>query len=435
MDAEDLAFAGIAEQARLIRAGSTSSRELVEVYLDRIDRLDRAGPGLKRSGRCSPTKRAAASAADDRIAAGDTAPLLGVPVAFKDELDLVGRVANHGTAAYDTPATANAVHVQRILGAGRSRSAPPTCRSSPFAGSPRASPPASPATPGTPIARRAGRAAARGRGRGRARRCGVGQRRSRLDPDPRGAQRSVRSEAPARPYLADARGAALARHVGDRLPHPARGRRRAVARRDAWSRSGRRPRAPAPRSRISLPRHTTRPAAHRRVDGGCAGRAPPIIDESVAAAMDAATTALTRLGHRVAPCAPEYGSAGNPMIALYLRGVRSHLDEVPHPERLERRTRGFGRLGRAVPDRVFRAALRDQERHVERINGIFDEVDVLVTPVTGTAAVEVERWQERVHCARCSAWGGSIRTPRSGTTPANRRRPSRSVVTTASRCR
>ena len=40
MDATDLAYAGIARQAELIAAGEVSSRELVDLYLERIARLD-----------------------------------------------------------------------------------------------------------------------------------------------------------------------------------------------------------------------------------------------------------------------------------------------------------------------------------------------------------------------------------------------------------
>ena len=40
MDAAELAFAGIARQAELIAAGEISSRELVELYLERIERFD-----------------------------------------------------------------------------------------------------------------------------------------------------------------------------------------------------------------------------------------------------------------------------------------------------------------------------------------------------------------------------------------------------------
>ncbi|MFI5010559.1 MAG: amidase family protein, partial [Solirubrobacterales bacterium] len=40
MDTTDLAYAGIARQAELIAAGEVSSRELVELYLRRIERYD-----------------------------------------------------------------------------------------------------------------------------------------------------------------------------------------------------------------------------------------------------------------------------------------------------------------------------------------------------------------------------------------------------------
>ena len=113
MDPVDLAFAGIAEQARLIREKEISSRELVDVYLERIERID---PQLNAFREVFVDEaRAAAEVADEKAASGVEAPLLGVPLAFKDELDMVGKVARHGTDAYDEPATANAVHVQRIL--------------------------------------------------------------------------------------------------------------------------------------------------------------------------------------------------------------------------------------------------------------------------------------------------------------------------------
>ena len=115
MDADDLAFAGIAAQAELIRAGTISSSELVDLYLRRIERLD----GRLNSFRdvFVASAPAAAAAADAELAAGTKSatalaaekPLLGVPVAFKDELDIAGRVAQHGTAAYDTPAAAKPV--------------------------------------------------------------------------------------------------------------------------------------------------------------------------------------------------------------------------------------------------------------------------------------------------------------------------------------
>ena len=40
MPETDVAFAGVARQAELVRAGEVSPRELVELYLERIERLD-----------------------------------------------------------------------------------------------------------------------------------------------------------------------------------------------------------------------------------------------------------------------------------------------------------------------------------------------------------------------------------------------------------
>ena len=68
MDATELAFAGIARQAELIRAGEVSSRELVELYLERIERLD----PLLNAFRVVLAERAREEAdeADRRVAAG-----------------------------------------------------------------------------------------------------------------------------------------------------------------------------------------------------------------------------------------------------------------------------------------------------------------------------------------------------------------------------
>lgn len=49
-------------------------------------------------------------------------------------------------------------------------------------------------------------------------------------------------------------------------------------------------------------------------------------------------------------------------------------------------------MGELVPDRVLAAALAGEAEHAARINGIFDHVDLLVTPVAGTPPVEVGHW-------------------------------------------
>src|SRR3954452_17557566 len=116
VDNGDLAFAGLARQAELIRAGDVTSRELVELYLERIERLD---PQIN-AFRVVMAQRALADAgqADARRRGDDDRPLLGVPVALKDNVDVAGEVTAHGTNAYGEPARDDAEIVKRLRAAG-----------------------------------------------------------------------------------------------------------------------------------------------------------------------------------------------------------------------------------------------------------------------------------------------------------------------------
>jgi len=80
MDSVDLAYAGIARQAQLIAAGEISSRELVELYLARIERLDRRLNAFRVV--LGERVRMEADQADARRGAGAERPLLGVPIAI-----------------------------------------------------------------------------------------------------------------------------------------------------------------------------------------------------------------------------------------------------------------------------------------------------------------------------------------------------------------
>ncbi len=102
MDRDELAFAGVVSLAGQVREGHVSSRELVELFLDRIGRLD---PALN-AFRIVMAERALADAgqADARRRGGDYRPLLGVPLAVKDTEDVAGEVTRWGTAAFSEPA-------------------------------------------------------------------------------------------------------------------------------------------------------------------------------------------------------------------------------------------------------------------------------------------------------------------------------------------
>src|SRR3954452_8487009 len=116
MDPRDLAFAGLERQARLVRSGELSSRELVATLLERITSLD---PQLN-AFRIVHAERALVEAdqAQARLKGGDERPLLGVPVALKDEVDLAGELTTRGTDAFSDPAAADSEMVRRLREAG-----------------------------------------------------------------------------------------------------------------------------------------------------------------------------------------------------------------------------------------------------------------------------------------------------------------------------
>jgi amidase len=94
-DTDELPYAGAARQAALLRAGEIAAPELTQLHLDRIDRLD----GELNAFRIVRAERALEEAgmAQERLRAGDEAPLLGVPIAAKDNMDVAGELTTHGT--------------------------------------------------------------------------------------------------------------------------------------------------------------------------------------------------------------------------------------------------------------------------------------------------------------------------------------------------
>jgi amidase len=112
----ELAFAGLTAQAALVARGEASSGQLTERALSRIDALQ---PVLNAFRCLRPEQaRAEAAEADRRRAAGESAPLLGVPVAIKDDTDLAGETTEFGCPGSFEPKTADGEVVRRLRAAG-----------------------------------------------------------------------------------------------------------------------------------------------------------------------------------------------------------------------------------------------------------------------------------------------------------------------------
>ncbi|HEX4753393.1 MAG TPA: amidase family protein, partial [Solirubrobacterales bacterium] len=113
---DEFAFLGLARQAEMVRAGEVSPTELVGQSLERIDRID---PRLNAFRKVFADKAMLeAEQAEARRSAGDKRPLLGVPIAIKDEIDIAGEINLHGTDAFEVPAKADAEVVRRLREAG-----------------------------------------------------------------------------------------------------------------------------------------------------------------------------------------------------------------------------------------------------------------------------------------------------------------------------
>src|SRR5262249_1789465 len=113
---DDVAFAGAARQAEMVRAKEVSPTELVELYLERIERIEPKVNAYRVV--LDDEARADAKRAEERLASGEEAPLRGVPVAIKDNVDLAGEITSLGTAAYGEPATEDSNVVSRLREAG-----------------------------------------------------------------------------------------------------------------------------------------------------------------------------------------------------------------------------------------------------------------------------------------------------------------------------
>jgi len=389
---DEIAFAGAARQAEMVRAGEVSPTELVRFYLDRIQRLD---PKLN-AFRLVFAERAMLEAeqAEARLKAGEERPLLGVPVAIKDEVDVIGEVNTHGTDGFSEPAAADSEMVGRLREAGAivvgltllpemaicgfTESATYGVTRNPW--NLQRTPGGSSGGSGAAVAAGLVPIASAGDGAGSIRipaaSCGLFG----LKPS--------RGRVSLAPQTEGWRGLAvegcLSRSVLDTALWL-----------DVVSGGSQEAEAPPPPERPFVEAAKTPPGKLRVAYSTLAPRAlmPPTVSAEAKQAVADAAELLRGLGHDVSPRDPDWGGIGDTISARFLKGVAETVEEVPHPERLESRTRGFGRLGKLLPEWLYEKAMERRPAEIARVNAIFDDHDVLVMPVMGGTALPVRRWE------------------------------------------
>jgi amidase len=391
---EDLAFAGAAKQAEMVRAGEVSPTELVRLCLERIERID---PQLN-SFRTVFAEKALLEAqqAEARLRGGEERPLLGVPVAVKDCVDVAGDVTTYGTDGFTDPARADAEAVRRVREAGAiviGKTLLPELAICGFTETATYGITRNPWDPQrTPGGSSGGSAAAVAAGLAPIALATDGAGSIRIPAASCGifGLKPQRGRVSLAPHLEHWNGLSAYNCVS-----------RSVLDTALWldiSAGGSAERgAPPPPERPFVEAAKTPPGKLRVAWSTLPPRAaaPPTVDDIAKGAVADTANLLASLGHEVAERDPDWGMIGNNIVPRYLRGAAEDFARVPHPGRLERRTKGFARLGNLIPDGLFERARRAEATDAARVNAIFDSHDVLMTPVMGGTALPVRRWEGR----------------------------------------
>ncbi|WP_328752265.1 amidase [Streptomyces sp. NBC_00285] len=371
---------GLVETARALADGTITSRALVERTLARIGTSQDALNAFRIVR--TEAALAEADAADQELAAGIRTPLLGVPVAVKDDMDVAGEPTAFGCRG-EFPAVARdgeAVRRLRAAGAvivGKTN----TCEFGqwPFTEGPAFGATRNPWSPEhTPGGSSGGSAAAVAAGlvpaalgsdgAGSVRipaswthLVGIKPQRGRISTWPRGESfQGITVNGTLARTVADAAlllDAASGNHALDPHRPPAVDARAAVGRDPG-------------RLRIALalkPPFTALPAR---------------LQPEVRARIVELAEKLADLGHTVEEADPPYGQIGLTFVPRATAGLAERVREAPFPALLDRRTRDAARLGGLLGGLPLRAARRAEAVLHRRIGGFFTSYDVVLAPTT-----------------------------------------------------
>jgi amidase len=393
VDKVDLAFAGLARQAELIRSGEVSSRELVELYLERIERLD---PQLN-AYRVVMAERALAEAdqAQARRSSDETRPLLGVPVALKDNVDIAGEVTTHGTSAHGGRANTDTEIVRRLRSAGAvilGKTLLPELAVYPWTESATFGVTHNPwDTARTPGGSSGGSAAAVAAGLAAAGMASDGGGSIRIPAACCGlfGLKPQRGRVSLMPDSEHWHGLSVFGSVTRSVLDSALWLDVVSGRADGDAEAAR------PPATSFVEAAKTKPGKLRIAVSTATGQPPVKIGPEVTRAVEQTADLLRSLGHDVQRRDPRYGFIQPLFLPRWLRGIHDDASRLPHPERLERRVRRLVAAGKLIsPDLVARSRAAEPQ-YAARLGEIFAEFDVLLTPTIPTAPWPILRFEGR----------------------------------------
>ncbi|MFF3014475.1 amidase [Streptomyces sp. NPDC057939] len=378
---------GLRDMTVALIEGTVTSRELTEGCLARIAA---AQPSLNafRIVRAEAAL-AEAEAADRRLARGERLPLLGVPVAVKDDMDVAGEPTAFGCAG-DFPAQrADSEAVRRLRAAGAvivGKTQTPELGQWPFTEGHAFGATRNPWNPlHTPGGSSGGSAAA----------VAAGLVPAALGSDGAGSvripaawthlvgvkpQRGRISTWPApESFHGLTVNGVLARTVAD-----------AALLLDAASGSDpgdlhRPARIPAAQAALRAPGRLRIALSY----GTAFTATPKSLDPVVRSAVERLAGRLEELGHEVVPEDPRYGLIGLTFVPRATVGVRELAARVPDPALLDPRTHEAVRTGRLLGGPVLRFSRWAEVALRRRVGEIFGRFDVVLTPTTAAPPLRI----------------------------------------------